>query len=217
MANVNIFGQSIDSDDIIPTSCNVLPENISSEAEALILMAPPVQIFETDIFKINSGDVQQYKDTLLYKRYIDDPYVFNRNGYHSTIIKANAHIPSETGTGKLYIPFMRCMVYCEYLYIEYADGANENNWKNKIIFDAQGYQNQNIGRLNPSSPNIGNVATGFNKSPSEEIIMYTVNVPEKESIGKKTVYCWYYSPKTGLQIQYDPTCIFINDLRVVAF
>ena len=90
------------------------------------------------------------------------------------------------------------MLYCEYSYINYKTDYNEDDWKNNIIFGAQGYQNQNIGRLNPN--NIGNPAKNFNKSPSEETIMYTVNVPEKESAREKAVYSWYYSTKTSLLI-----------------
>jgi hypothetical protein len=168
------------------------------------------------MFYIGEEWTNQYIDTLLYKRYIDHMYINNKHestigGYYPAIVAANAHIISaeypqelKDRSGNIYIPFMRCAVYCEYSYLYYDSNKDENIWKNKIIFDAQGYQNQNIGRLNPNNGTIGNSAIGFNKSVSEETIMYTVDIPEKESVGsntkKKAIYCWYYSPKTGLRI-----------------
>jgi hypothetical protein len=79
--------------------------------------------------------------------------------YSQVIISANG-LNNGAGTGKINIPFTRCMLYCEYQY------KNSSTQENAIIFGAQGYQNQNIGNLDPSSKNIGNDAIGFNKSPS---------------------------------------------------
>ena len=64
------------------------------------------------MFYTNSIYGPRFIDEKLYKRYIDDinDNSHGRDLYHEAIRTAN------DGTGKISIPFMRCMLYCEYQY-----------------------------------------------------------------------------------------------------